>query len=70
MTRPRRYTLMPLWKSAQVVSCADGTIKVTPVWKGVLEYTEGEGGGPGLLMRLSAAQRLQDLIDAQLRRRK
>ena len=59
--RKRRYTLRPLWKSAKVESVAGGWLVVFPQW------TQRK---PGVLMRLAAAQRLQGLIDAQLKRRK
>ena len=58
--KKRRYTLRPLWKSAKVSSSALGYILVQPQW------TRRK---PILFERLAAAQRLQDLIDAQLRRR-
>ena len=55
-----RYTLRPLWKSAKVESVAGGWLCVMPQWR--------KGAG-GVLSRIAAAQRLQDLIDAQLKRR-
>ena len=57
----RRYTLRPLWKSAEVESISAGYLLVYPVWR---------QRRPGVLWRLAAAHRLQDLITAHLKRRK
>lgn len=59
--------LRPLWTSAKVVSCSDGTLRVEPKWRGVKPYTRKDGGGPGLLSRLAAAHRLEVLIRKSIR---
>ena len=57
-----RRSLKRLWSSVKVMSCADGTLKIVPSWRGVRKYTPVEGGGPGLLSRLRAAELLGVLI--------
>ena len=57
-----RRALKRLWSAIKVDSCADGSMRITPVWRGVREYTEEDGGGPGLLSRLQAAGLLEILI--------
>lgn len=58
-----------LWRSARVESCSDGTLRVIPEWRGVKPYTDEDGGGPGLLSRLAAAERLRELIERELKRK-
>ena len=47
-----RRALRSLWKDVRFSPCADGTIRIVPVWK----------GGPGLFTRLHAA----NMVDAVL----
>ena len=58
--------LRRMWERVEVKSCADGSMKIEPVWKGVREYTEADGGGPGLLSRLSAAKWCEFVINQHL----
>lgn len=62
----KRSELKKMWLRVEVSSCADGTMKIEPEWRGVRKYTPEDGGGPGLLSRLSAAQWCQSLINAHL----
>ena len=57
----RRYTLRQLWRSVAVDSVCTGWLIVHPQWR---------KRKPGQKTRKEAAQRLQDLIDAHLKRRK
>ena len=57
----RRYTLRPLWRSVKVWYCWDGTLVVKPQWR------KGMGNE---LSKIAASERLRDLINAHLRRRK
>lgn len=60
----RPVTLRPLWQSVRVLSCPDGSMLVKPRW------TKKIGPNPGMMTRLAAADRLEQLINAHLRRRK
>ena len=65
-TARKKRTYQPLrrmWERVEVTSFADGTMKIEPVWKGVKPYTEADGGGPGLMSRLSAAKWCELLIN-------
>ena len=62
--KPKRkveYTLRPLMTSVEVSSYPDGSLKVFPVWK---------HKSPGVSTRMSAASRLETLINRYLARRK
>lgn len=56
----RRTPLQALWHSARAWSCADGRIRVTPIWR----------EKPGVLTRFYARRQLQKLIDRELGGRK
>lgn len=58
------------WESVKVASCADGSLKIVPEWKGARKYTPEDGGGPGLLNRLGAAEALEQELNAMLRLKK
>ena len=53
------YSLRPLWVSAKVVSLVCGYIVIKPQWR----------RKHGVLSRMAAASRLQDLINAHLKRK-
>lgn len=59
--------LQRIWSSVKVKSCADGSMNVEPKWIGIKEYTPEDGGGPGLLTRLAAAQSFERAINKMLR---
>lgn len=61
--KPKRAapTLRPLWISVMCCSQPDGYISLRPQWK---------DSPPGLLTRLAAANRLEALLNAYLKRRK
>lgn len=61
--------LSTLISSVTVESCADGTMKVTPTYKGVRPYNERDGGGPSLLTRLATAVRMEKFLNRHLQRR-
>lgn len=65
--RSRNAGMRALWKSARVESCANGAMRIWPQWKGVKPYNDEDGGGPGLLSRIAAAELLQDMIDHALK---
>ena len=60
--KPRPVTLRPLWVRVRALSCADGTIRIEPTWRKEMKR-------PGVLTRLAAAQRVQNLINAYLKKR-
>lgn len=64
----RRSPLQTMFASVKVESLANGQLRVTPKWLNVREYTEEDGGGPGLLRRLAGAERLERFLNAHLRR--
>ena len=57
----RRTPLQALWRSAKVLSYADGRIRVTAVWR--------EDRSP-VWTRLYAARQLQRLLDRELKGKK
>jgi hypothetical protein len=63
----RRTPLQVLWTSVECKSCADGSISVRPVWRGIPVWTPLGGGGPGLLTRMYAARQLARHLNAHLR---
>ena len=65
----RRVTL-PNWISVEVQSCADGTMQVIPVWRGIKPYDDQNGGGPGLITRTMAAEELQNFLNVALAKRR
>lgn len=54
------YSLRPLWVSVDVRSNFDGYLVVRPQWR----------GAGGVLSRMAAASRLQDLINRHLKRKR
>lgn len=65
--KKRTGTLREFWSRVEVKSCADGSMNIKPVWKGVKPYTPEDGGGPGLLSRLAAAKRCEKLLNEYLK---
>ena len=59
-----------MFESVKVESLANGDLRVTPVWRGCRPYTEGEGGGPGIFSRMSGAARMEQFINAHLKKAK
>lgn len=48
----------------KVSSHADGTLTVYPAWPQFQEWTEEDGGGPGLFSRTGLAHDLQNWLNA------
>lgn len=55
-----RRALKTMWAKVAVYSCADGTVKLEPVWKGK--------GLPGLLDRLHAAHLVERLLGVPVKK--
>ena len=58
--------LASLFSRVVVKSCADGTMRVEPVWKRKLRKTHLP---PGVFTRMSAAKELEKVINARLKGR-
>jgi hypothetical protein len=63
----RRTPLQVLWERVECESCTDGSIRVSPVYRGIKPYEPFEGGGPGLSTRMYAARQLARHLNAHLR---
>lgn len=50
-------------------SRADGTILVEPEWPQFPKWDEDEGGGPGVMSRLSVAECIEKLLNEAIRAR-
>lgn len=68
MKRPRpqdaRRDLRKMWTSVAVYSCADGTLRIEPVWnkKRYGVYTERNGSGPGMFSRMHSAYLVESVL--------
>ena len=51
----------------QADSCADGTIRITPMWRQFPKWNEQDGGGPGLSTRMNLAARIEQTLNRLLK---
>ena len=58
----KRSPLQVVFESVTVVSLANGDLRVTPVWRGVRQYSKAK--------RMAGARRLEWFINAHLRKAK
>ena len=66
----KRRASLPNWISVEVQSCADGTMHVIPVWRGIKPYDDQNGGGPVFITRALAAEELQNFLNVALAKRR
>lgn len=49
----------------RVQSLSDGSLRITPAWPQFPEYTDEDGGGPGLLSRMALAGDISKLLNGE-----
>ena len=64
----RRTPIQVMFDSVKVESLANGDLRVTQAWRGCWPYTPRAGGGPGIFSRMEGAARLEQFINAHLRK--
>ena len=63
----RRTKFMKESGPYRVLSCADGSLRVTPEWPQDPPWSEDEGGGPGLFSRLQLAAEIEEFLNVGTR---